>query len=143
MWPPHRPAARLREYVIERHVHAECHELLDDLLAATLAHVAQRAELSLDDEHIPEVQAEQVRFRVSLHRAELDAVDDPDPELGARGLCFGEAAHRIMVRERDGGEASGPCRADHVRRRTRAIGRGGVHVEIDEHRRTRRSTHGA
>jgi hypothetical protein len=78
------------------------------------------------------MQAEDVRFHVAFDGAQLDAAHDTHAEPGADGFRFCQTVERIMVSERNRAQADALRFADDVARRTRAVGRRRVHVQVDE-----------
>ena len=72
-------------------------------------------------------------------RAQLDAGDHPHAEPLAGGTRGSDAGDGVMIGEGDRGDAGRMRGGGDVLGRTRPVGRGRVHVEVDDARHGRRS----
>jgi hypothetical protein len=78
------------------------------------------------------MESEDVRFHAPFDRTQFDARNNSHAELEARGGCFSKSVECVMVGERHCRESNAMRFAHDIRRRARAIGRGGMHMEVDE-----------
>jgi hypothetical protein len=81
---------------------------------------------------VREVQTEDVSLGVTLYGAQLDAGNDANAEGRARRGRGGDSVERVMVRESDRRQADALRLPNDFVRRARAVGGGGMHVQIDE-----------
>ena len=86
----------------------------------------------LELRELAEMQTQDVRFDVALHRAELDPGDDSNAESRSRGRSIGEAGNRVVIGECEGDQPDGARRNDDVRGRAGPVGCGRVRMKIDE-----------
>lgn len=78
--------------------------------------------------------SEHVDVAAAVHRADFDAWDEVNACRARGGLRLADACKRVVIGNADDGEPGGLGRADQVRRRKTAVGRGGVKVKVDQRR---------
>ena len=127
-------APRLGHHGVHRHRDRQRVEAGDHLLGARPPRVAEGHELSLDQLGTFEVKAEQVDLALAVHRAQLDAGDHAHAERLTGGTRFGDPTHRVVIGQGEGGEPRAARVADHLGGGKRAVGGGGMRVQIHQSR---------
>src|SRR5688500_5909168 len=141
MRPPNRPSGRLLEYFVERYRYPELVELFNDPLSTGVSHGAELGQSLFEALESRHVQGEQVYFMIVEERAQLDRRDDPDPETLTGYPGCRHAAHGVVVGECDRVETA-PRRCFYYLLRWKySVRGGGVGVQIDERRPSRRIAH--
>jgi len=116
MRSPDGRVARTRQHLGERDRHAEGVQLVHDLLGARFARLAKRSQCVIQDGRPLNVQTEEMDLAIVIDRAELDAGNDSHAGLLTRNRGLGDTSHRIVIGQRDSGEAGG-FRGSNERRR--------------------------
>jgi len=132
MRPSNGAATRLLEDRREVDTNAELIQPNNHALGPEATHLAKLDEAPLELARIPEVQAENVRLDLALDRTQLDAGHQSNSERLARDHRFSDPGDRVVIGQRERTEANALGLAHDVRRRPRAVRRGGMGVEIDE-----------
>ena len=104
--PPDGATIRLAEYFIQRQLDAERIELLHDLDGTGISQCPQLTESLLQRIEPRQMQRQEMYFLIVLKRAELCAGDHADSVAGGGGTRRGNPVDRIVIRERDRGEAT-------------------------------------
>lgn len=131
VWATDRRVTSTSQDILERDRNSQRVELLHDLDCTCVAPLAKRPERLLDGALPLNVQTEQVNFALIVGGAQLDTWHDTNPEGVRRSDRLGNAVHRVVIGERDGGEPRRLRRGNHRRRRFGTIGRCRVRVQVD------------
>jgi hypothetical protein len=81
------------------------------------------------------MEPENMSLYITFDGAELDAGHDAYAKLLGHRCRFGDSGDRIVIGQRDGGEADALRFPDDVGRRARSVGCRRVRVQVDERRR--------
>ena len=127
--------ASLAHHVLELDIHAEVLQLPDHLLGAAPPGGARRGE-KLREPPVPRRQEEPQQVQLAPRRldAELAPRDDADPQRGSFPRRVFDAVGGIVIGQGDGREARRLGPACHFGRRELPVGRRGVAVEVNAHR---------
>ena len=96
-----------------------------------MAAIAKLPERLLDCARPLNVQAEEVDFPLIVGCAQLDARHDTNPEGVGGSDGLGNAVHRVVIGERDGGKTGCLRRRHYRRRRFGSIGGCRVGMQVD------------
>ena len=125
-------ASRMAQHGVKRHRNPQRVQAFDDALRPVESHVAQTRQPLLELCQFAQVEAKNMSLEISLDSAQLHTADDAQPQSRRRGPGRLESGNGVVVGQRERDQLCRMRGGDDLGRRTRAVGRSRVRVQIHE-----------